>query len=577
MVDICAWRARIGHFHLTRVAAALRRGKLQAGDGEVDVTLTDILVFFVVLLTFVRLCFCFYYNLLAAGTCPFMQTWERQVMKQTISSWEGTSYDEYNVTDMKLAIQVPVVASMCVGNMAWSFRKILLSNDVERNPGPEHGDPAEATATGDVTKGEAKGGETGSVAAADILLAIEKQGLLFQAQNEQLQKQLKEHSKEQAQQAECIRKELGEIKRDVKAVSDKCEEINLRCNKLERDNSELSVKMAGVENEMKDIYSKFDERKEESTRLLGVVGVMREEMIRMSGEMDRLEEFSRRDNLRMFGVPSVSSKEREDYDDCCYAVCNVLNSVDRSGREWTDKDIVRAHRVGQARSGEPKPMIVKFTQWRDKMRLITDRDFRAKLERDGVRVANDLTRRQMDLVAEARREGKAAFFVKGKMTIGPKRDDHRAGYTRGTTSVGVVDSDTAPSSLLFPAHHPSPSPAHPFNQSQSPLAGAVGGVSTRSGIPLAVSDGRGQRAESTGESSSRVTRQQQQTAALGSGVSRQAAGARSQLNAPSTAGCKQQQGLESYLRGQHGSRTKSTPAGGAADSRTLRSSVTANK
>ena len=45
------------------------------------------------------------------------------------------------------------------------------------------------------------------------------------------------------------------------------------------------------------------------------------------------------------------------------------------------------------------------------------------LNERGVRFANDLTRRQADVVATAKREGKAAFFVRGKLTIGPQRPD----------------------------------------------------------------------------------------------------------------------------------------------------------
>ena len=42
-----------------------------------------------------------------------------------------------------------------------------------------------------------------------------------------------------------------------------------------------------------------------------------------------------------------------------------------------------------------------------------------------MRVVNDLTKRRASVVAEAKKEGKVAYFRKGKLTVGPKRPDPR--------------------------------------------------------------------------------------------------------------------------------------------------------
>ena len=78
------------------------------------------------------------------------------------------------------------------------------------------------------------------------------------------------------------------------------------------------------------------------------------------------------------------------------------------------------------------------------MALIRDRDFRDKLEKTGVRIANDLTRQQASVVAEARKEGKVAYFKKGKLTVGPKRPDPRtyAEVTAADDTRHVADSET---------------------------------------------------------------------------------------------------------------------------------------
>ena len=60
------------------------------------------------------------------------------------------------------------------------------------------------------------------------------------------------------------------------------------------------------------------------------------EIANLKSEVDRLEEFSRRDNLRMYGIPH--SRDYKDYDACARAVSDVLNSVEGS-RRWTPDDI----------------------------------------------------------------------------------------------------------------------------------------------------------------------------------------------------------------------------------------------
>ena len=564
MVDICLWRGRIGCFHLARVAAALKRGKKQApGDGRTDVTLVDILIFCIVLLSLVKLGFCAYYNVQAAGSCPFLPTLESTMMRQTLSSWEESRHD-VSVLETKLFLQVPMVVTLCVGNLAWSIRKILLSNDVESNPGPEHVDHTPDTAANVDKQGEVKVGESGSVGSADILTAIQKQGQLFQAQL----KELKEHSDEQTKR---ITEGQKEIKDDLRRVSEECERINQRCNQIEEKNKDLAEKVWENRSEVKVLQAESEKREEENRMLGGRVKDLTEDIERMNSEIDRLEEFSRRDNLRMFGVPSVSASDKETYDDCSAAVCNVLNSVDRT-REWSDKDIVRAHRVGQPRRGEPKPMIVKFSQWRDKMMCLTDKTFRGKLEREGVRVANDLTKRQMDIVSEAKREGKAAYFVKGKMTIGPKRPDHRSHAEVSSNGVFV---DTAPSTPVNQWALPPTSLSHPPTQSAS---GALHDVTAVAGNSLSVNTCGNQGEAGAGVSQPRGACQLHVTGPNKDGQ-RSTVGPRSRSSAPVTGAGKQQPGISSYMKGQHGSGNRTTPTGGMSqsNSRTLRSSANTTK
>ena len=77
---------------------------------------------------------------------------------------------------------------------------------------------------------------------------------------------------------------------------------------------------------------------------------MKGEINKLKSEIDRPEEFSRRDTLRIHG--SAHSEVFEDYDTCARAVVDVLNNVD-GPKKWTTDDITRAHRLGESRNSEP--------------------------------------------------------------------------------------------------------------------------------------------------------------------------------------------------------------------------------
>ena len=68
---------------------------------------------------------------------------------------------------------------------------------------------------------------------------------------------------------------------------------------------------------------------------------VKNELAKLKSEVERLEEFSRPDNLRMFGVPHSGTSLFEDYDTCTRAVTEALNSV-AGPKRWTTDDITRA-------------------------------------------------------------------------------------------------------------------------------------------------------------------------------------------------------------------------------------------
>ena len=90
------------------------------------------------------------------------------------------------------------------------------------------------------------------------------------------------------------------------------------------------------------------------------------------------------------------------------------------------------------------------------MQLMTNRDARASMEKDGLRVAQDLTRRQSAQLRSLREEGKVGYFSKGRLhiresdTAPTDRQRHR-GNRRQDTSAHSTSAPRNPPSVTLVA------------------------------------------------------------------------------------------------------------------------------
>ena len=77
---------------------------------------------------------------------------------------------------------------------------------------------------------------------------------------------------------------------------------------------------------------------------------------------------------------------------------------------------MRAHRIGSTTDAEndPRPIIVRFLHWDDKMSLYHGRE---SLRLEGIRVADDLTTRQRQTLKKLKDEGQIGYFYKGELKI----------------------------------------------------------------------------------------------------------------------------------------------------------------
>nr|KAG5704247.1 hypothetical protein BaRGS_012535 [Batillaria attramentaria] len=214
------------------------------------------------------------------------------------------------------------------------------------------------------------------------------------------------------------------IASDIAELKERTLTLETTFGKLSEKQEDVAESVEDLQEDLKDLQARYEE------------------------ELDKLEAFSRRDNLRFFGLTETPG---ETFDSCAAKVVECLQGT-VPNKTWSEDDIVRAHRVGKKpdfasvaanrdQNAKPRPMIVKFTRWKDKMAILTKA--RPALKQKRIDVAGDLTRRQHEQIRLHRDKGVRAYYKGNKLVVaGPLQQ----------RSNDDTDNSTGQH------HHPSPKP-----------------------------------------------------------------------------------------------------------------------
>ena len=139
-------------------------------------------------------------------------------------------------------------------------------------------------------------------------------------------------------------------------------------------------------------------------------------------EIDSLEQYGRRHNLRFAGIPETSN---DDTDRKLMDLCNLTLKIDPPLQE---SDLAVSHRVGPRDPTRPRQIIARFTSIQARLRILRARKELRRINRadgnDGplIFVNEDLTQRRGKLFGKARslkRQNKImdAWSFNGKIMV----------------------------------------------------------------------------------------------------------------------------------------------------------------
>ena len=145
------------------------------------------------------------------------------------------------------------------------------------------------------------------------------------------------------------------------------------------------------------------------------VNDLRDEIARKDSEIQGLEEklveleqYQRRDNLRIFGIPE---KANEDTDGVALKLFE-----DKLGIQLRRDDISRSHRIGPKVAGKVRPIIIKFTNYRPRNAVFRSK---RKLKGTNITIKEDLCSERLQLLRAATEKfgHRQVFSQDGKIVV----------------------------------------------------------------------------------------------------------------------------------------------------------------
>ncbi len=237
-----------------------------------------------------------------------------------------------------------------------------------------------------------------------------------------------------------------ELLSEIRSVKD---DITKEMKELKAETVKMNIALASIRSDIADVRSRQDiirvDVDEVADRLETLEAAtipsatnnectakLVESVERLGEEIDKQEQYSRRNNVILYGLPE---KPRETAATCKKYVCDVLNdNADNEDNEITTDCIVAAHRLNTKKGKSPKPMIVKFLYPEDKVRAL---GLRENLKENKYGISSDLTKYQRSRLQELKESNKFGYYKHGKLHITDRRSPTS---TDNTVAMDATDS-----------------------------------------------------------------------------------------------------------------------------------------
>ena len=177
-----------------------------------------------------------------------------------------------------------------------------------------------------------------------------------------------------------------------------------------------------VTNDLKDVKATLVSTREATLINRNEIGALNKRLDQMERELESFHLERAKSNLRFFNIEESGSGEN-----CKQLVVEILKFY-YSDFVWNSDMIVAAYRLGAAaKSRGARPILVRFRDEEYAKKVLVNMACRRGMEEDGIKVAQERTRKQEAVLKQLRSEGKYAYYYRGRLRFREPREDQEKG------------------------------------------------------------------------------------------------------------------------------------------------------
>ena len=184
--------------------------------------------------------------------------------------------------------------------------------------------------------------------------------------------------------------QMDQIKNEIKECLKESDFLETLAEKVSQ------IVIQHVNKDIEELKRKFKRLEDENKGIITENQQMQEEITAMTQKCDNLEQYSRRNNLRIFGLPETMDGKLED------EVLHLFNT--QLNLQIKREDIDRVHRLGRTgntnkRNGKVgRPLIVRFANYKSRRTVFEQKKM---LKGTGIVIREDLCQGRLDLYKKA--------------------------------------------------------------------------------------------------------------------------------------------------------------------------------
>lgn len=213
-----------------------------------------------------------------------------------------------------------------------------------------------------------------------------------------------------------ITSEIKDVKLDITAMKNDISKIKLESYenkqemiKIKHNQSSLAAEMASVQNEVEQLRDIKESLQLDVEYIHNKIEMQQSKLDDMNQDIDFIEREARKSTIRVFGLEESDQESNWQLKD---KVLNKVLKVSCPEEDWQKDDIKHVTRMGKRSDDYSRIVFLTFRFDDDKFKVYKGRD---ALRKNGIRVSDDLTRRQRAELNKLKRDGKNGYFYKGKL------------------------------------------------------------------------------------------------------------------------------------------------------------------